>query len=165
MNHISTADLWDQHHQQLRCADPIFYPFGMKTGFAGEIVTVKVFEDNSLVRKTLETAGTGKVLVVDGGGSLRCALLGDRLASLAINNGWQGIIIYGCIRDRVAIDEMNIGVRALNTCPVKSIKRGIGETNISVRFAGIVFEPGHFVYADADGILVSEHWLLAEAEF
>ena len=157
---FTTADFWDEHGKLLSCADPIFHSFGLKTTFYGEIVTLKLFEDNSLVRKQLETGGKGKVLVVDGGGSLRCALVGDQLAALAIQNSWEGIIVNGCIRDSYQINKMAMGIRALNTCPVKSVKRNIGEQNISVKFAGITFSPGQFIYADHDGILLSEKKLL-----
>ncbi|MEW7291391.1 ribonuclease E activity regulator RraA [Aquimarina sp. 2304DJ70-9] len=157
---FQTADLWDQHFNNLSCADPIFKSFGKKTAFWGKITTLKLFEDNSLVRKQLETKGDGKVLVVDGGGSLRCALVGDQLAQLAINNTWEGIIVYGCIRDSRIINNMNVGIRAINTNPVKSIKQNIGEHNITVKFAGVEFIPGNFVYVDEDGILVSSQKLL-----
>ncbi len=157
---FQTADLSDLHPNDLNCVSPIFKSFGKKTSFWGEITTLKLFEDNSLVRKQLETNGRGKVLVVDGGGSLRCALVGDRLAQLAIDNQWEGIVVYGSIRDSKIINTMNVAIKALNTCPIKSIKRNIGEENISVKFAGIQFIPGNFIYADEDGILVSDKKLL-----
>ena len=157
---FTTADLWDEHSELLFCSDPIFRSFGRKITFYGEIVTLKLFEDNSLVRKQLETEGKGKVLIIDGGGSLRCALVGDQLAELAIRNNWEGIIVNGCIRDSHQINKMAVGIKALNTCPVKSIKRNIGEQNISVKFAGITFNPGQFIYTDEDGLLLSEKKLL-----
>jgi len=160
INNFQTADLWDEYSNELSCATPIFKSFGKKTSFWGEITTLKLFEDNSLVRKQLETKGDGKVLVVDGGGSLRCALVGDRLAQLAIDNNWRGVIVYGCIRDSRIIDTMNIGIRAINTNPVKSIKRNTGELDIEVKFAGIQFVPGAYIYVDEDGILVSKKNLL-----
>ncbi len=159
-NSFQTADLYDEYFDHLRCATPIFKSFGQKTSFWGEITTLKLFEDNSLVRKQLETNGKDKVLVIDGGGSLRCALVGDKLAQLAIDNAWAGIVVYGCIRDSRIINDMNLGIRALNTCPVKSVKRNIGEHDIVVSFAGIEFIPGNFVYIDQDGILVSKKRLL-----
>jgi len=115
---------------------------------------------NSFVRKQLETDGKGKVLVIDGGGSLRCALVGDQLAALAIRNNWNGIIIYGCLRDSHLINAMDIGIRAINTCPVKSIKRNIGEVDIPITFGGVTFIPSEYIYVDHDGILISEHNLL-----
>jgi len=157
---FQTADLSDEYPQEFDCASPIFRPYGKRTAFWGQITTVKIFEDNSYVRKLLETKGQGKVLVIDGGGSKRCALVGDRLAQLSIDNKWEGIIVYGCIRDSRIINEMHVGIRAINTCPIKSIKRNIGEENITVKFAEIAFIPGHFVYVDEDGVLVSSKKLL-----
>lgn len=153
---FKTTDLCDAHEGQLQIALPLFRDFGAKKTFGGEIVTVKVFEDNVLVKQTLGTNGKGKTLVVDGGGSLRCALMGDLLAQLAIDNGWEGVIIFGCIRDAADIGRMNIGVKALNAIPVKSKKGGVGEVNVPVSFTGVQFTPGTYVYADEDGIIVSE---------
>jgi regulator of ribonuclease activity A len=157
---FTTADLWDEHETLLSCVDPIFNHFGKKKMFSGKITTIKLFEDNSLVRKQLESEGKGKVLVVDGGASLRCALIGDQLAALAIQNNWEGIIVNGCIRDSDVINSMNIGIKALNTSPVKSVKRNLGEINIPVKFGGITFIPEDYIYADGDGILVSKNNLL-----
>lgn len=156
----ATADLCDEHIDKLQVAEPIFRDYGAEPMFEGEIHTLKVFEDNTLVRAALEKDGTGKVLVVDGGGSLRCALVGDNLAALAIKNGWRGIVVYGCIRDSKPIGTMKVGVKALNTNPTKSIKRNEGQENIPVRFAGVDFKPGAYLYADEDGIVVSETQLL-----
>lgn len=153
---IKTADLSDKHEGKVKATLPLFKSFGQKKSFHGEIVTVKVFEDNVLVKDMLGKNGKGKVLVVDGGGSLRCALMGDNLAQIAIDNGWEGVIIYGCIRDSAEIDKMNVGVKALNIIPFKSKKGGEGETNVPVIFASATFKPGEFVYADEDGILLSE---------
>ena len=124
--------------------------------FCGAIVTLKVFEDNSLVRAVLEEPGDDRVLVVDGGGSQRCALLGDQIAELAEENDWAGVVVNGCIRDSSAISELGIGVKALGVHPLKSVKRGVGERDIPVRFAGVNFIPGHYLYADEDGLIVSE---------
>lgn len=156
MTKLKTADLYDSYGDLLQVAEPVFRHFGRRTAFAGPIATVKVFEDNTLVRASLETPGRGAVLVVDGGGSMRCALVGDLLAQLAIDNRWAGIIVNGCIRDSVAIDGMNIGIKALATNPARSEKRGEGRKDVAVGFAGVTFTPGHHVYADADGIVVSE---------
>ncbi len=158
---FQTADLSDEYTNDLICASPIFKSFGKKVAFWGEITTIKLFEDNSFVRQQLGTDGIGKVLVIDGGGSLRCALIGDQLAQLAIDNNWEGIIVYGCIRDSRIINDMNVGIRAINTCPIKSQKRNIGELDILVKFAEIEFTPGNYVYVDEDGILVSEKKLLS----
>jgi regulator of ribonuclease activity A len=153
---IKTADLCDEHIEKLQVAEDIFNDFGGRRTFHGEIITVKVFEDNSLVRTALEANGTGKVLVVDGGGSQRCALIGGLIAVLAEKNNWNGMVVNGCIRDSEEISKSEIGLKAIGTCPVKSIKRGEGQTNIPVRFAGVNFIPGHFLYADEDGLVVSE---------
>jgi regulator of ribonuclease activity A len=157
---FKTADLSDEHSATLKVADNIFESFGRKTKFHGEIVTVKVFEDNVLAKAELEKDGTGKVLVVDGGGSLRCALMGDNVAALIMKNNWSGVLIYGAIRDSADIDEMDVCVKALGTHPFKSIKKGEGDVNIPVQFAGVVFKPGDFIYSDEDGIIVSEKKLL-----
>jgi regulator of ribonuclease activity A len=157
---FTTADLYDAHGDKLQVAAPIFANYGGVRQFFGPIATVKVHEDNALVRQALEQDGKGQVFVVDGGGSTRCALVGDLLAALAQKNLWAGIIVYGCIRDSVAIGKIPIGVKAINTNPRKSIKKGAGDRNIPVYFADVRFTPGHFVYADEDGVLVSETALL-----
>ncbi|MEO9964261.1 MAG: ribonuclease E activity regulator RraA [Reichenbachiella sp.] len=156
---VATADLWDSHGEALHCVDPIFRVFGKKKSFFGPISTIRCFEDNSFVRTQLSTPGLGHVLVIDGGASLKCALVGDQLAALAIENGWAGLIINGCIRDSTVINQMDIGIRALNTCPVKSIKRNQGESDLPVKFASTIFEPGDYLYTDEDGILVSKELL------
>lgn len=158
---IKTTDLCDSNPNKVKTAEPIgFKDFGGIESFYGEIYTVKCFEDNSYVRKVLETNGEGKVLIVDGGGSMRCALLGDMLADLAIKNRWNGIVVYGCIRDSVAISQLKLGVKALNTIPLRSNKRNEGQENIPLHFAGIDFTPGEFVYCDRDGIIVSREALI-----
>jgi len=157
---LLTTDLCDNHPDKVRVAEPLtFKDYGGAKLFHGQIETVKCFEDNSLVRKALEQNGEGKVLVVDGGGSMRCALLGDMLGELGVKNKWNGIIIYGCIRDSAAMATLQLGVKALATIPLKSNKRNEGQQNISVRFAGVDFVPGEFLYADEDGIIVSKEAL------
>jgi len=151
---LPTADICDEN-DDVRVADPVFRDFGGRAAFGGPISTVKVFEDNVLVRKALEEPGEGRVLVVDGGGSLRCALLGDRLAEIGNQNGWAGVIVYGCIRDAAPIANIDIGVKALATHPKKSAKRGEGQRDGPVTFAGVTFTPGAFVYADGDGLVLS----------
>ena len=160
MMDFKTADLCDHYSQQLQVAEPLFRDFGGRKTFFGCIVTVKVFEDNSLVRSALEEPGAGRVLVVDGGGSLRCALMGDQLAELAKKNAWAGVVIHGCIRDVVDVARIDLGVKALHTHPLKSHKRGSGERDQMVRFAGVHFNPGHYLYADEDGLVLSERPLL-----
>ena len=152
---FSTADLCDAHEDKLRVAAPIFRSYGGKPAFHGHIATLKLFEDNGLVRKTLDTPGDGRVLVIDGGGSLRCALLGDQLAALAVKNDWAGIVIWGCIRDSAAIGRMELGVFALATHPQKTVKKNIGDAEVVINFAGIDFVPGEWLYADEDGLIVS----------
>ena len=154
---FTTADLYDQHEDKVQVALPLFRDYGGRKAFCGEIATVKVFEDNSQVRASLEERVQDKVLVIDGGASLRCALVGDMLAQLGKNNGWQGIIVSGCIRDSTVINTIDIGVKALGTSPRKSVKEGAGDRDVPVTLAGITFRPGEYVYADADGILVAAH--------
>lgn len=151
-----TADLCDAHPDAVLVADPIFRDYGGVRVFHGRVATVKVHEDNVLVRKTLEEPGGGRVLVVDGGGSLRCALVGDQLAAIAHQNGWAGLVVYGCIRDAEEIARIPIGVKALATNPRKSAKKGAGERDIPVTFAGVTFAPAGFVYADDDGVIYAQ---------
>lgn len=157
---IKTADLFDEFEDQVRVALPLLQHFGGTDAFCGQMVCVKVFEDNVLVREALEVNGTDRVLVVDGGGSLNCALFGDKMADLACRNHWNGVIIHGCIRDTKEIAEMPIGLMALAACPKKSSKKRLGIAGEPLRFAGITFIPGHYVYADSDGILVAARNLL-----
>ncbi|MFP5462079.1 MAG: ribonuclease E activity regulator RraA [Gammaproteobacteria bacterium] len=157
----ATTDLCDANENlladgSLRVLAPLFQSWGARTAFAGPVSTLRCFEDNSLVRTALEEPGEGRVLVVDGGGSLRCALLGGNLAQLADRNGWAGVIVNGCVRDADEIDACAIGVRALAAHPRKSDKRGIGQRDVAVEFAGSRIEPGHWCYADRDGVLVSD---------
>lgn len=157
MEIIRTADLCDAYITQLQVAEPIgFINFGGKTIFKGEIVTIRCLDNNPLVRKVLSEDGEGKVLVVDGGASKKCALTGDNIAKLAFDNNWSGIIINGCIRDSVAISKLSIGVKALYTHPVKSGKLDNGVFNVPVTFAGVTFTPGDYLYSDEDGIVVSK---------
>ena len=152
---MMTADLCDEYAADIQVAEPVFRIYGSRRSFCGQVVTVRVFEDNSLVRSALEEAGNGQVLVVDGGASRRCALLGGDIARLASENGWSGVIINGCIRDRLDIDATDIGVRALDTCPRKSRKQGLGERDVDLCFAGIDVTPGDYIFADEDGVVVS----------
>jgi len=153
---FATADLYDKYEENLQIATPMFNDYGGNKQFSGPALTLKVFEDNSLVRAALEEPGDGKVLVVEGGASLRCALLGDMLAELGVENGWVGVIVHGCIRDSAVIAKMNIGVKALNTNPRKSVKKGVGDRGIAVTFADVTINPGDYIYADEDGIVVSK---------
>jgi len=160
MPHFTLPDLCDAHSAYIRVAEPIFTNCGGKTAFGGQIVTVKCFEDNSKVKQLVATPGQGKVLVVDGGGSKRHALLGDMLAEQAAANGWEGFIINGCIRDIDEIRQTPLGVQALGIHPMKTDKRDLGDINLTVTFAGVDFIPGQFVYADNNGVLVATKQLV-----
>lgn len=161
---FATCDICDAHEDllaggALAVVPPLFKAYGGKPAFSGPAHTLKVFEDNALVRSTLEQPGHGQVLVIDGGASLRCALVGGNLAVLASRNGWSGIVVDGCIRDSVEINACAIGVRALATHPQKSIKKGVGEAQLRVMIQGIAVHPGNWIYADQDGILVAREKL------
>jgi len=145
----------DDFLADLQVLEPLFSEYGASEKFSGEVVTIKCFEDNTLLKQTLGTDGTGKVMVVDGGGSLRRALLGDLLAAMAVDNGWQGVIINGCIRDVEILKTINLGIRALNCHPVRSDKRNEGQLNVPVAFAGANIKPGQYLYADENGIVVA----------
>jgi regulator of ribonuclease activity A len=150
-----TADLCDEHGERVQVCEPVFHAFGGRKAFHGPISTVRCFEDNSRVKEAVEGPGQGKVLVVDGGGSRRRALLGDKLGEAAVRNGWAGVIIHGCIRDSAELGRMDLGIRALGTMPLRSDKRGEGERDVPVRFAGVTFRPGEYVYVDEDGVIVA----------
>jgi len=151
---VSTTDVCDSR-ADVRVADSVFRDFGGVTAFGGPIATLKVFEDNAMVRCVLEEPGNGRVLVVDGGGSMRCALLGGNLATLAVDNDWRGILVNGCIRDTVEMQASALGVKALAAHPRRSV-RGLhtGHRDLPVHFAGVTFESGQWLYADADGIVL-----------
>ena len=151
----STCDLCDAYPDDVEVVEPIFRSYGGKSAFSGLISTIKCHEDNSLVRDAVAEAGAGRVLVVDGGGSLRHSLLGDQLAAQASGNGWSGILIHGAVRDVEVLRTLPLGVWALNVMPLKTAKRGVGERDIPVRFAGVRFHPGMFLYADDNGLLIA----------
>ena len=153
---FSTADLSDAH-PDAQVADPGLRDFGGVLAFAGPVQTVHAPEDNSLVRAELERGGQGRVLVVDGGGSTRCALLGDRLAALGVERGWAGVVVNGCVRDTADLAGMPLGVKALGSHPRRSEKRGLGAAGVPVEFLGVRIEPGWWCYADADGVVVADH--------
>ncbi len=157
---ISTPDLCDGNPKLVRILEPIFANFGGKASFGGEVVTIKCFEDNSRVKESAATDGTGKVMVVDGGGSLKKALLGDLIAEDAMNNGWEGFVIYGCIRDVEAIGHMEIGVKALNSIPLKTQRKGVGDLSVPINIGGVTIKPGEYIYADNTGIIVSPEPLI-----
>lgn len=153
---IKTADLCDAHNQELQYISLPLRDYGGVKSFYGEIATVQCFEDNSFVKKTLQVEGQNKVLLVDGGGSMRCALLGDLLAQLAIDNHWSGIVVNGCIRDSDIIANLKIGVKALATHPCKSEKKDRGTCNIEVNLGDVNCKPGDWLYADSDGVVVGK---------
>ncbi len=152
---ISTPDLCDKYEGEVATAQTQFKQYGKLAGFGGPVETVKCFEDNSLVKEAVGEPGNGRVLVVDGGGSHRRALLGDMLAEKAMTNGWNGLVINGCVRDVDEINSMNIGVRALGSNPMKTDKLGHGQRGISIEFAGITVKPGDYIYADNNGVVVA----------
>ena len=150
----ATSDVSDKLHPDVQYLEPVYKSYGAKTSFSGRIVTVKCYEDNSLVETALRTNGKDSVLVIDAGGSMNCAMLGDKRVTDAINNEWEGILVHGLIRDSATINSMEIGVRALGVCPLKSVKKGVGDSNITVNFSGVTFNPGEYLYADEDGVIV-----------
>ena len=152
---LATADLCDAHPDRVKVCQTPFRSFGQVTAFHGPIRTLSVLDDNALVRQALERPGQGAVLVVNGGGSLKRALVGDNLAKLAIDNGWAGIIVHGAIRDSAVIDSMGIGIKAVGTIPLRADRDAIGEIDIPTAFGGVIFTPGDWLYADADGVVVS----------
>ncbi|WP_337054138.1 ribonuclease E activity regulator RraA [Pseudoxanthomonas sp. USHLN014] len=154
----STPDLCDAH-PEMQVAEPLFRDFGGAQAFSGTIVTLRCPEDNSRVREQVEQAGTGKVLVIEAGGSLRHAMLGDMLAEKAVANGWSGVLVHGCVRDVEVLANLPLGIKALAAVPMKTEKRGLGEVDVPVRFAGVSFVPGQWLYADANGVIVAEHAL------
>jgi len=157
---VTTAELCDANTTliesgELRALHPVFQIYGRRTIFSGPVVTLKLFEDNGLIREFLEQKGNGRVLIVDGGGSMRCAILGGNPVQQAQNNGWAGIVVNGCIRDVDEINGCDIGVRALGSHPMKAKKKGDGEKNVPVNIGGTRICDGEWLYADTDGILVS----------
>jgi len=157
---FTTADLCDDFPQLIQVAQPVFREFGAVARFSGPIETLRVFEDNALVRQVLESEGKGRVLVIDGGASVRCALVGGRLASLACGNGWSGLLVNGAVRDSAELNQVSIGIRALQTAPMRSGKQGTGERGGRLTFAGVAFVPQAFLYADTDGVVVAQRSLL-----
>ncbi len=157
---FSTADLYDQFDEQLRVCAPIFSDFGGRDAFFGPAETVKCFEDNSRIKEALAEPGGGRVLVVDAGGSARCAMLGDLIAERAVANGWAGVVIDGCVRDVERLAEMDLGVKALAAIPRKSTRRGEGQRDLVIELADVLVRPGDMVYCDADGIVIAPEGLI-----
>ena len=155
-----TPDLCDDNEGRVAAFELQFQHFGLNKNFSGQAVTVKCFEDNSVVKELVNTPGDGKVIVVDGGGSMRRALLGDMLAEAAVNNGWSGLVIHGCIRDVQVINTLAIGVKALGTHPMKTDKRGEGQQQINIEFGGVSIANGDYIYADENGVIVAKEALI-----
>jgi regulator of ribonuclease activity A len=153
---LKTADLVDAHGAAVRSCAAQFRQFGGRSSFHGPIRTVKTFEDNALVKQTLSTAGGGAVLVIDGEASLRYALVGDIIGALAQKNGWAGLVIWGAVRDTVALATLDIGIKALGSNPCRSSKNGTGQLDVPVSFGDVEFRPGFWLYSDEDGILVAD---------
>ncbi len=154
-----TPDICDRYESQVTLLDLPLQNYGMRSDFWGQIVTVRCYHDNSKVRDVLSQNGKGKVLVVDGNGSRRKALMGDQVAMMAIDNGWEGVIIYGAVRDVVALSQMDLGIKALDACPFKTEKRGVGEVNVTLTMHNQMVQPGDYIYADWNGILLSKQAL------
>lgn len=156
---FQTCDFCDVYKSDesgaFRVLPPVFQHFGGKVQFAGQATTVKCFEDNSLVKQALDTAGQGRVLVVDGGGSLRKALVGGNLAAAAARNGWAGVLVYGCVRDAAELRAAEVGICALALMPMPTDKRGEGQKDAVVDIAGVRLQPGDWLYADEDGIVIA----------
>ena len=157
---FKTADLCDEFHDEVRVVLPGLQDFGGRARFHGEVVTVRALGDFSRVREQLRSTGAGRVLVVDNQASLQAAMLGDLLAAAAIENGWQGVVVNGCIRDSADIAAMDLGVRALGCVPARGKRDEFGEVNVKLEFLGTEFRPGDFLYSDEDGILLSARALI-----
>lgn len=160
----NTSALCDIYLEQVDVVEPMFSNFGGSASFAGQITTVKCFEDNGLVRELLEQDGLGRVLLIDGGGSLRRALIDAELASLAEENEWEGIVVYGCVREVDELEDMSIGIQALASIPVGATAQGVGEIDIPVNFGGVTFLPEDYLYADNTGVILSQEPLDIELE-
>src|SRR5215831_4036759 len=157
---FKTADLCDQFSAEVQVVEPVFRHFGGRVQFAGPASTIKCFEDNSRVKEAVAESGKDRVLVVDAGGSMRCAMLGDLLAKQAAQNAWAGVVIFGCVRDTVDMAEFNLGIVALASMPLRSEKKGEGQREIPIRIPGASVRPGDWVYVDEDGIVVASRQLI-----
>jgi len=149
----ATADVLDEHGDRVAVCTVTFRQFGGRRVFEGPVSTVRCHEDNVLVRRRLSEAGAGRVLVVDGGGSLRVALVGEIVADLARNGGWAGLVINGCVRDVAALRELDLGIKAIGSTPRPSGKEGLGEIDVPVTFGGVTFRPGDMLFSDDDGVV------------
>ncbi|MDG3084646.1 ribonuclease E activity regulator RraA [Vibrio hannami] len=160
----NTSALCDIYLDQVDVVEPMFSNFGGSASFAGQVTTVKCFEDNGLIRSILEEDGNGRVLLIDGGGSLRKALIDAEIAALAEENEWEGIVVYGCIREVDDLEDMNVGIQALASIPVGATSQDIGEIDVPVNFGGVTFLPEDYLYADNTGIIISQEPLDAKLD-
>lgn len=151
----NTSELCDLFADAVDVVEPMFVNYGGRSSFGGQIVTVKCYEDKGLIENALQGAGAGKVLLIDGGGSLRRALVDINIAELAVENEWEGIICYGCVRDVDAIEDLDLGVQAVASIPVGASAEGVGEMDIPVNFGGVTFLPEDHIYADTTGVILS----------
>jgi regulator of ribonuclease activity A len=156
---FSTADLVDAHSDLVKSCEVQFRQYGGRSRFFGPVRTIKTVEDNALIKQTLSTAGEGAVLVIDGNASLRCALVGDIIAGLGQKNGWAGVVVWGAVRDTVALGGLDLGLKALGSNPCRSSKHGTGQVDVPISFGGVEFRAGYWLYSDEDGILVSDRKL------
>ena len=162
--HYNISALCDIYADTIDVAEPLLTNFGGRSSFAGEVVTIKCFESVGLIYKALEENGAGKVLLIDGGGSLRRALINAHIAELAVENAWEGIVVNGCVRELDALEELDIGIQAITAMPVGADDNDIGEENVPVNFAGVTFLPEDFLYADSTGIVISAEPLVLDIE-
>lgn len=160
----NTSALCDIYSEQVDVVEPMFSNFGGSASFAGQITTVKCFEDNGLIREVLEQDGLGRVLLIDGGGSLRRALIDAELASLAEENEWEGLVVYGCVREVDELEDMSIGIQALASIPVGAVSQSVGEVDVPVNFGGVTFIPEDYLYADNTGVILSQEPLDVELD-
>ncbi|MGY3685750.1 ribonuclease E activity regulator RraA [Vibrio coralliilyticus] len=160
----NTSALCDIYSEQVDVVEPMFSNFGGSASFAGQITTVKCFEDNGLIREVLEQDGLGRVLLIDGGGSLRRALIDAELASLAEENEWEGLVVYGCVREVDELEDMSVGIQALASIPVGAVSQNVGEVDVPVNFGGVTFIPEDYLYADNTGVILSQEPLNVELD-
>ncbi|MGF1758147.1 ribonuclease E activity regulator RraA [Photobacterium sagamiensis] len=151
----NTSELCDIYLEQVDVVEPMFSSYGGRSSFGGQVTTVKCFEDNALIRSVLEGSGIGRILLIDGGGSLRRALIDADIAQLAADNGWEGLIVYGCVRNVDDLDELDLGIQALASIPVGADQQGVGEADVAVNFGGVTFLPEDHLYADNTGVILS----------
>ncbi|WP_105902852.1 ribonuclease E activity regulator RraA [Vibrio gangliei] len=160
----NTSALCDIYQDQVDVVEPMFSNFGGLTSFSGQLTTVKCFEDNGIIRSILQEDGTGRVLLIDGGGSLRRALIDAEIAAIAEENDWEGLVVYGCVREIDDLEEMEIGIQAIASIPVGATQNNIGEVDVPVNFGGVTFLPEDYLYADNTGVIISQEPLDVELE-